>query len=129
MIDWFRPFHQRKKWRKLARLHKKEMREKGKYYCAKCGSTEALESDHILPVSRYPGLKYAKHNLQLLCKTHNRKKGATIQITPATGKVAAIIVIKRLIPSLLFALTVYYCITVPTPQAIEFIDTVILFFQ
>ena len=55
--------------------------------------------------------------------------GTAVKSKDPSTKVAAIIVIKRLIPSLLFALTVYYCITVPTPQAIEFIDTVILFFQ
>lgn len=44
--------------------------------CAACGSPKNLVLDHILPVSK-GGLTTLK-NLQLLCKTCDRAKGATI---------------------------------------------------
>lgn len=48
----------------------------GYYECAKCGSTERLEIDHIIPVSRGGGNEYG--NLQVLCKTCNLKKSNKI---------------------------------------------------
>jgi hypothetical protein len=44
--------------------------------CVKCGSQEVLEIDHILPVAM--GGRSSLDNLQLLCITCNRQKGATI---------------------------------------------------
>ena len=41
-----------------------------------CGSKEQLEYDHIIPVSRGGG--NTERNIQLLCETCNRSKGATI---------------------------------------------------
>lgn len=40
--------------------------------CVTCGSVENLEVDHIIPISR--GGSGVKDNLQLLCRTCNRKK-------------------------------------------------------
>jgi 5-methylcytosine-specific restriction endonuclease McrA len=44
--------------------------------CVDCGSKEQLEYDHIIPVSRGGG--NTERNIQLLCETCNRSKGATI---------------------------------------------------
>lgn len=50
-------------------------RDNGK--CVKCGSNIDLEYDHIKPVSA--GGKSTYRNLQLLCQTCNRSKGAKIE--------------------------------------------------
>ena len=45
--------------------------------CARCGSRENLEYDHIVPVSR--GGSNTSRNIELLCEKCNRQKGANIQ--------------------------------------------------
>jgi HNH endonuclease len=49
-------------------------RDQGK--CVKCGSPEQLEYDHIIPIAR--GGSNTERNIQLLCETCNREKGANI---------------------------------------------------
>ena len=49
-------------------------RDKGQ--CVKCSSRERLEFDHIIPVAE--GGSSTERNIQLLCETCNRSKGATI---------------------------------------------------
>src|SRR5579871_2958430 len=49
-------------------------RDQGK--CVRCGSQERLEYDHIIPVAK--GGNNTNRNIQLLCETCNRRKGATI---------------------------------------------------
>jgi 5-methylcytosine-specific restriction endonuclease McrA len=49
-------------------------RDQGK--CARCGSAEKLEFDHIIPVIR--GGSNTERNIQLLCEQCNRAKGATV---------------------------------------------------
>jgi hypothetical protein len=49
-------------------------RDEGK--CAKCGSRERLEFDHIIPVAR--GGSSTERNIQLLCEECNRSKGVNI---------------------------------------------------
>jgi HNH endonuclease len=44
--------------------------------CVKCGSNQRLEFDHIIPVAL--GGANTARNLQLLCETCNRSKGAAI---------------------------------------------------
>lgn len=44
--------------------------------CVRCGSDQRLEFDHIIPVKE--GGSNTERNLQLLCETCNRRKGATI---------------------------------------------------
>jgi 5-methylcytosine-specific restriction endonuclease McrA len=44
--------------------------------CAKCGSQEKLEYDHIIPISK--GGSNTARNIQLLCERCNRSKGANI---------------------------------------------------
>jgi HNH endonuclease len=49
-------------------------RDQGK--CAKCGSQDRLEYDHIIPVSK--GGSSTERNIQLLCERCNREKAAAI---------------------------------------------------
>lgn len=44
--------------------------------CCQCGSTSALEFDHIIPVSMGGG--NTERNIQLLCEPCNREKGASL---------------------------------------------------
>jgi hypothetical protein len=44
--------------------------------CARCGSRERLEYDHIIPVSR--GGSNTARNVELLCERCNRAKGASV---------------------------------------------------
>ena len=50
-------------------------RDEGK--CAKCGSREKLEYDHIVPIAR--GGSNTARNIELLCESCNRSKSASIQ--------------------------------------------------
>jgi len=50
------------------------IRDQGK--CARCGSRERLEYDHIVPVSR--GGSNTERNIELLCEFHNRAKSNNI---------------------------------------------------
>lgn len=45
--------------------------------CARCGSREKLEYDHIVPISR--GGSNTARNIELLCESCNRSKGANIE--------------------------------------------------
>lgn len=45
--------------------------------CVKCGSRENLEYDHIIPVSKGGG--NTARNIELLCESCNRSKGAKIR--------------------------------------------------
>ncbi len=49
-------------------------RDEGK--CVKCGGTERLEFDHIVPVAK--GGSNTERNVQLLCEACNRAKGTNI---------------------------------------------------
>jgi|TARA_B100001059_G_scaffold185845_1_gene187657 hypothetical protein len=53
----------------------REVYERDKGQCTKCGSTENLHFDHIIPFSKGGSSKTAS-NIQLLCAKHNLKKGA-----------------------------------------------------
>ncbi|MCX5633147.1 MAG: HNH endonuclease signature motif containing protein [Phycisphaerae bacterium] len=49
-------------------------RDEGK--CVKCGGTEKLEFDHIIPVAK--GGSNTERNIQLLCEACNRAKGTNL---------------------------------------------------
>ncbi len=51
---------------------RKQLMEKAGHKCPQCGSTEKLEVDHIVPISR--GGNGNVENLQILCRSCNRKK-------------------------------------------------------
>jgi hypothetical protein len=55
--------------------HEVWQRDGGK--CVDCGSRENLEFDHIVPIARGGG--NTARNIELLCETCNRKKGARIE--------------------------------------------------
>jgi hypothetical protein len=52
------------------------IRDKGK--CIRCGSTENLHFDHIIPFSK-GGSSLVASNIQILCAKHNLKKKANIE--------------------------------------------------
>lgn len=74
--------------------------------CMKCGSTQEIQVDHILPRSKFPKLKLCKHNVGILCKNCNLKKSARIEkdYRPARHKLTTFII--KLIPSLLINLSI-----------------------
>jgi hypothetical protein len=45
-------------------------------HCVKCGTNQSLEFDHVIPVTM--GGANTARNLQLLCETCNRSKGAAL---------------------------------------------------
>jgi len=44
--------------------------------CARCGSREKLEYDHIIPISK--GGSNTARNIELLCEKHNRSKSSNV---------------------------------------------------
>lgn len=48
--------------------------------CRQCGSVSELHFDHIIPISR--GGANTAANIQLLCGTCNRAKGARLKLIP-----------------------------------------------
>lgn len=53
----------------------REIYERDKGKCVKCGSSKNLHFDHILPYSK-GGTSKTASNIQLLCAKHNLQKGA-----------------------------------------------------
>ncbi|MVO95113.1 HNH endonuclease [Rhizobium leguminosarum] len=49
---------------------------KSGYQCQKCGTRDHLEIDHIIPLAR--GGDHVEDNMQALCATCNRSKGARV---------------------------------------------------
>lgn len=49
--------------------------------CQECNVTDAIEIDHIIPLSK--GGEDALSNMQLLCRSHNASKGDKLPFCPA----------------------------------------------
>jgi len=90
-------FHQSRQWIALSKRHKALERANGLWRCVDCGYKEELESDHILPVSKYPMMRLWLCNLALRCGPCNKKKGARVKISPMS----------------LLLLGVYYSVKIP----------------
>ena len=54
---------------------KKQALEKYGAICMQCGPTQNIYVDHIKPRKKFPNLELVFDNLQILCETHNLKKG------------------------------------------------------
>jgi len=61
---------------KMRDIVRKRILEKCKHRCMNCGSTEKLEVDHIIPLTR--GGRHDEDNMQILCKSCNCKKHNSI---------------------------------------------------
>lgn len=68
----------KEKW--ASRYISKEVREiilkRDNYKCVFCAASSALEIDHVIPVSK--GGTSEQNNLQVLCRSCNRKKRASV---------------------------------------------------
>lgn len=125
---WFKftPFHQRPEWTALARRHKRVSKSKDKLYCVDCGAVEGLQSDHILPRSKYPKLALNISNLCIRCGPCNQKKGASVKVDSQTLRIALRVIIIRLLKLFLVGCG---CYAVTTPLAVKIFDFIILFLQ
>lgn len=65
-----------RKRRPLTEAVKHEVWRRDQGCCTKCGSRERLEYDHIVPWSQ--GGSDTVRNIELLCQTCNRRKGARV---------------------------------------------------
>ena len=75
--DTFDSSHSRPRKRKpIKRAIQNQVWNRDGGRCVRCGSNEKIEFDHIIPHSKGGADTY--RNLQLLCETCNRSKGATI---------------------------------------------------
>jgi len=59
--------------KKITPALRQEVYESDGFACVVCGTSENLEIDHIIPVSK--GGTDDRINLQTMCAQHNRKKG------------------------------------------------------
>ena len=56
----------------MRKIVRDKILKKCNYQCVQCGAKKDLEVDHIIPLSR--GGREDEDNMQILCKTCNRKK-------------------------------------------------------
>jgi 5-methylcytosine-specific restriction endonuclease McrA len=70
------------RWRRLRAQHLKAYP-----LCAWCHRAPATEVDHILPLARYPELRYDPGNIRGLCQLcHDQRHGSKkVRIDAATG--------------------------------------------
>jgi hypothetical protein len=100
-------FHQSKEWQKISREHK-TLRC---YYCR--SSTKDIQSDHVLPQSRYPMSRLWKANLVHACAPCNQAKGDKLKFNLITIKLLGVYyMIKGLINGLLMAFFAFALVVV-----------------
>ncbi|MCV7082205.1 HNH endonuclease [Mycolicibacterium insubricum] len=58
------------RWRQLSTKQRK-----ASPFCERCGSTQTLECDHIIPLAERPDLALEPLNTRVLCRTCNRSRG------------------------------------------------------
>ena len=71
----------RKRNQRRLKRRKELLKKEGR--CGKCGKQEDLTIDHIIPLSK-GGAKHGMHNLQVLCKECNTRKGDSL--APPTNR-------------------------------------------
>ena len=70
------PKPQRHAWNLKWKNIRKQVFERDPHKCKQCGSTDNLVIDHLIPLAR--GGTNDLDNLQILCKSCNRKKAAKL---------------------------------------------------
>lgn len=88
----------------MARTHKAVSR----LICVDCGSKKDLESDHVLPASKYKHLRLKLFNLVIRCKPCNQAKSAKVYLDRYTFRVWLIIATRGAIWPTITALGLYY---------------------
>lgn len=66
----------RRHWESISRRIRPVILERDGFTCQWCGQDDDLEIDHIIPLAR--GGTNDPHNLQVLCRPCNRRKGAKL---------------------------------------------------
>lgn len=65
-------------YEKMRKIVRDRILKKCGYKCVQCKSTENLEVDHIIPLAR--GGKHNEKNMQILCRSCNRKKNRSVDL-------------------------------------------------
>lgn len=69
----------------ISKSKRRNVYERDGYRCVRCGATDDLSLDHIVPVSR--GGKNDYENLQTMCRPCNVRKGNRLPGTERVGEV------------------------------------------
>jgi len=96
-------FHNSAEWVKLSKAHKAISR----LICVDCGSKKDLESDHVLPASKYKHLRLKLFNLVIRCKPCNQAKSAKVYLDRHTFRVWLILSVKGVIWRTAIAILIY----------------------
>ncbi len=76
-------FHSSKAWRKASKAYKTPLC----FYCKKSGE---LQTDHVLPVSKYPMMRLWKMNYVLACQPCNLAKSNNLKLNLKTIKLLTV---------------------------------------
>lgn len=113
---WFKPksFHKTKEWQALARKHKALEKKNKNWSCVDCQySGWDLQSDHVLPVSKFWELRLLLQNLVLRCGVEdgngcNQKKGAKITLSPKSIKLQIFYYAMKLIKNFVLVVLIVF---------------------